>query len=85
MSVLITVATIKALPRTQRDAFGQICLGNDGGISPRTGDALVGKGLVKIIEQQDSGPLPFKIRRYDVASIAAHMAWCEWASMQEEG
>jgi hypothetical protein len=71
---------IRGLTKTQRDAFDQICCGNDAGLHPRTAAALVAKGLVQETEQTLPGRFPVVVKRYGWASWAVHIAWCELCS-----
>jgi hypothetical protein len=73
-------AAIEKLTERQRDVFGQVCLNNDAGHPRRTLELLERLGLVVSCGQVLKSRLgAIVVKRYDFASIAAHMAWCRWA------
>lgn len=85
-----TVAGIDALSEKERDVLGFIYIGQDGGHNRRTVESLIRKGWV--VEYEDEMPgtgktpierVPMKVKRYTYSSIAAHIAWCEWCSLNE--
>jgi hypothetical protein len=76
--------TIRKLPKRQREALGQLCCGNDFGMHPRTAEALVRKGLAREYVQTLPGRFAVVVKRYDVADIPVHIAWCEVCSEEDE-
>jgi hypothetical protein len=80
----ITVDDIAKLPKRQRDVLAQVCVNNDAGHHPATLEALERKGFLRSYGETLGGRFPVRIKRYAVASIAVHMAWCQWCSRSEK-
>lgn len=70
---------IRKLTKAQKEALSRICIGDDSCLPPKTATSLDALGLIdyRLIwnGRRDAG-----IWRADVASIAVHMAWCQWCS-----
>jgi hypothetical protein len=68
-------ALIKSLSKKQRAVLDQICIGNDKSHSRITLQSLIRKGL--IVEYTQKLNFMCGISRYEFASLAVHIAWCE--------
>ena len=77
-------ASIHRLSDAQFNALSQIYMGNDSFLHPSTAKALVKKGLVERYETSGIGWPPLIIYRYRESCVAAHIAWAEVCSEQEE-
>lgn len=71
---------IRALSKPQREALDRICCGDDSCVHPKTADALERKGLIVSLGLTMVGTFPVTVKRYALASIRVHMAWCEVAA-----
>jgi hypothetical protein len=69
---VVTAADIGRLTPAQRYTLGIICIGQQPHGRQRSAEALVARGLVE------------KGEVYQPASIAVHMAWCEWCSQHAQ-
>lgn len=68
-----------ALPPKQLEALGNISIGLDEGVNPRTAAALVRRGLIEEREQVLPGRIPVTVKRYEMP-IHVHIRWCEWCA-----
>ena len=73
---------IDHLTPKQRDVLGQIFMNQDSGHHPKTLAVLMKKGLIEETAQEMPfiGRLKMTVKRYHPASMAVHMAWCDWCS-----
>ena len=65
---------VRRLTPPQRAAFDRICVNDDSRMHPQTAAALIKRGLVRGFVERRGIIL---IRRYDVASLEVHRAWCQ--------
>jgi hypothetical protein len=78
------MADFDKLTVSQRRVLGCIAIGQDGMHHPRVLAKLESLGLIysydETLPPTKSCRLPMTIKRWDIASIAIHMEWCEWCS-----
>jgi hypothetical protein len=72
------------LTERQREVFGQICIGQDGGHHPRTLAALAERGLIDSYRELWDGRPPVEIVRWYVP-VPVHMEWARWCAEQPDG
>jgi hypothetical protein len=78
---VVTAEDIARLTPAQRHTLGIICVNQQPHGRQRSAEALVARGLVEKAEVVLPGRFPVRIWVYRPASIAVHMAWCEWCSL----
>jgi hypothetical protein len=78
---VVSVEDIGRLTPAQRHTLGIICIGRQPHGRQRSAESLVARGLVEKGEVVLPGRFPVTIWVYQPASIAVHMAWCEWCSL----
>jgi hypothetical protein len=80
------VALIRRLPAKQAATLDSIVIGPAGACHPASVRALIARGLVREREEPRRDALgSYTVKRYDVASIRVHMAWCQSAAGREGG
>lgn len=67
----------------QRDVFGQICIGLDGGHNPRILKVLAERGLIVGYRELLDGHLLVEVIRWDVLPWA-HIEWANWCAEQPD-
>lgn len=72
---------IQKLPKAQRALFDRICCGDDTRVKLPTANALLKKGLIRVIPQKCAigKGMYLTVTRYDF-TLPAHIAWCDLMS-----
>lgn len=72
---------IRKLSKSQRKVFDHVCIGEDGKHPPKVLSYLEDNGLIRSYDDSlvptKEFPFPMTMKRYEVASLQVHMAWCE--------
>jgi hypothetical protein len=76
LSTAEALPIIRRLTKVQREVFSRICVNDDSYLAKQTALALQRKGLINYGLVPQGGGL--SLYRAEVASIAVHIAWCEW-------
>lgn len=72
-----------SLTERQRDVFGLIAIGQDGGHNPRTLAALERRGLIREWRKELAGQPPVMVLRWEVP-LPLHIEWARWCAEQPD-
>jgi hypothetical protein len=73
---------IQTLTPHQQHVLGCIAMNEDGGLHPRTVQALLTQGLIEATTETLGGRWPVTVTRYHTP-VFVHLAYCAWASAQD--